>query len=237
MQWQKKTEKALLEWSVKAKSEFDVIFQSLAGKDKISDDDFVLALSICESMVRPSKWNFSSHAHFDVKRYEQWCKGENLPDPQTRKAILEICYITASSRNLSDVEKMVYALGYDFDISESALRHETEIIESTPVRSVQDNLLAFDLWMKVSELSWTARVEHGLAQLKIVYVGQLVQKKETEVSVMHYIGPKSREEIKTVLSGIGAQLNMAHPDLDEFNQDLANGDESKYHARVKKLLE
>ncbi|MCY4305255.1 MAG: DNA-directed RNA polymerase subunit alpha [Aestuariivita sp.] len=82
---------------------------------------------------------------------------------------------------------------------------------------------------KVDELELSVRSANCLKNDNIVYIGDLIQKTETEMLRTPNFGRKSLNEIKEVLSGMGLHLGM---DLDEWPpeniEDLAKKLEENY---------
>jgi len=93
-----------------------------------------------------------------------------------------------------------------------------------PGRGDQDDALEFNplLLKKVNELELSVRSANCLKNDNIVYIGDLIQKTESEMLRTPNFGRKSLNEIKEVLTAMGLQLGMDVPDWPPDNiEDLA----------------
>ena len=86
-----------------------------------------------------------------------------------------------------------------------------------------------NLLRKVDELELSVRSANCLKNDNIIYIGDLVQKTETEMLRTPNFGRKSLNEIKEVLSQMGLHLGMEIPDWPPENiEDLAKKLEEPY---------
>ncbi len=87
---------------------------------------------------------------------------------------------------------------------------EAEIEEEKPLGPVpaEETDLSEILSKTVDELEISARSVNALKAMGIIYIGQLVQKGESELLQAKNFGRKSLEEIKTALSKVGLNLGM-----------------------------
>jgi len=111
------------------------------------------------------------------------------------------------------------ALFVNFDEPQKALAEETK--EELPFNK---NLLR-----KVDELELSVRSANCLKNDNIIYIGDLVQKSETDMLRTPNFGRKSLNEIKEVLGQMGLHLGMEIPDWPPENiEDLAKKLEDPY---------
>jgi len=111
------------------------------------------------------------------------------------------------------------ALFVNFDEPQKALTEETK--EELPFNK---NLLR-----KVDELELSVRSANCLKNDNIIYIGDLVQKSDTDMLRTPNFGRKSLNEIKEVLGQMGLHLGMEIPDWPPENiEDLAKKLEDPY---------
>jgi len=111
------------------------------------------------------------------------------------------------------------ALFVNFDEPKKALAEETKV--ELPFNK---NLLR-----KVDELELSVRSANCLKNDNIIYIGDLVQKSETDMLRTPNFGRKSLNEIKEVLGQMGLHLGMEIPDWPPENiEDLAKKLEDPY---------
>ncbi len=104
-----------------------------------------------------------------------------------------------------------------------------EPVKEEPEEKVQE--LAFNpaLLKKVDELELSVRSANCLKNDNIVYIGDLIQKTESEMLRTPNFGRKSLNEIKEVLAGMGLHLGMEVPTWPPENiEELAKRYEDKY---------
>ncbi len=104
-----------------------------------------------------------------------------------------------------------------------------EPVKEEPQEEVQE--LAFNpaLLKKVDELELSVRSANCLKNDNIVYIGDLIQKTESEMLRTPNFGRKSLNEIKEVLAGMGLHLGMEVPAWPPENiEDLAKRYEDAY---------
>lgn len=104
-----------------------------------------------------------------------------------------------------------------------------EPVKEEPQEEVQE--LAFNpaLLKKVDELELSVRSANCLKNDNIVYIGDLIQKTESEMLRTPNFGRKSLNEIKEVLAGMGLHLGMEVPTWPPENiEDLAKRYEDSY---------
>jgi len=104
-----------------------------------------------------------------------------------------------------------------------------EPVKEEPQEEVQE--LAFNpaLLKKVDELELSVRSANCLKNDNIVYIGDLIQKTESEMLRTPNFGRKSLNEIKEVLAGMGLHLGMEVPTWPPENiEDLAKRYEDAY---------
>lgn len=104
-----------------------------------------------------------------------------------------------------------------------------EPVKEEPEEEVQE--LAFNpaLLKKVDELELSVRSANCLKNDNIVYIGDLIQKTESEMLRTPNFGRKSLNEIKEVLAGMGLHLGMEVPTWPPENiEDLAKRYEDAY---------
>ncbi len=65
-----------------------------------------------------------------------------------------------------------------------------------------------NLWRTVDDLNLSVRSANCLQNANIKYIGDLVQKTETEMLKMKNFGKKSLKEIKEILAEMGLSLGM-----------------------------
>ncbi|MEG9862397.1 MAG: DNA-directed RNA polymerase subunit alpha [Parvularculales bacterium] len=102
---------------------------------------------------------------------------------------------------------------------------EQEVVAEQPVE------LSFNamLLKKVEELELSVRSANCLKNDNIVYIGDLIQKTESEMLRTPNFGRKSLNEIKEVLKGMDLSLGMPAPDWPPENiEDLAKRIEEQY---------
>jgi DNA-directed RNA polymerase subunit alpha len=86
-----------------------------------------------------------------------------------------------------------------------------------------------NLLRKVDELELSVRSANCLKNDNIIYIGDLVQKTETEMLRTPNFGRKSLNEIKEVLASMGLHLGMDIPNWPPENiEDLAKKLEEPY---------
>lgn len=86
-----------------------------------------------------------------------------------------------------------------------------EPAESKPAIEEDKNSIPRNLLKKVSELELSVRAANCLKNDNIVYIGDLVQRTESEMLKTPNFGRKSLNEIKQVLSEMGLHLGMEVP--------------------------
>ena len=104
-----------------------------------------------------------------------------------------------------------------------------EPVKEEPEEEVQE--LAFNpaLLKKVDELELSVRSANCLKNDNIVYIGDLIQKTESEMLRTPNFGRKSLNEIKEVLAGMGLHLGMEVPTWPPENiEELAKRYEDQY---------
>jgi DNA-directed RNA polymerase subunit alpha len=104
-----------------------------------------------------------------------------------------------------------------------------EPVKEEPEEKVQE--LAFNpaLLKKVDELELSVRSANCLKNDNIVYIGDLIQKTESEMLRTPNFGRKSLNEIKEVLAGMGLHLGMEVPTWPPENiEELAKRYEDQY---------
>lgn len=104
-----------------------------------------------------------------------------------------------------------------------------EPVKEEPQEEVAE--LAFNpaLLKKVDELELSVRSANCLKNDNIVYIGDLIQKTESEMLRTPNFGRKSLNEIKEVLAGMGLHLGMEVPTWPPENiEDLAKRYEDQY---------
>jgi DNA-directed RNA polymerase subunit alpha len=104
------------------------------------------------------------------------------------------------------------------------------------IQAVQNYQLPFDPWMCVDEIDFSIRSINRIKGDGIKYLGELVQKTEPEMLSKPNFGSRSLREVKEILSSMGARLGMSHPDLDKFNEYIAQNDHSPAKDREERLL-
>ncbi|MGH1418828.1 MAG: DNA-directed RNA polymerase subunit alpha [Hyphomicrobiaceae bacterium] len=100
-----------------------------------------------------------------------------------------------------------------------------------PVEEVQHPELSFNaaLLKKVDELELSVRSANCLKNDNIVYIGDLIQKSESEMLRTPNFGRKSLNEIKEVLAAMGLHLGMEVPNWPPENiEELAKRFEDQY---------
>lgn len=218
--WQQEARVELESWALKFKDQLASRFNELCEADEITNGMFVEALQICQSMTRPSRFSFAPNAHFDRNSYDQWLKSENLPEPALRKPTLEIVWLTANAREYDDVEKMVYAIGYDFDLPRRSIVPVHSI--KVPVQEVaQDDSFATLFEQSITELDLSVRSENCLKNEGIEYVGHMVDYTESQLLRIWGFGRISLDEVKKILSMHRVRLGMGRqhfPSLAQFLQ-------------------
>jgi hypothetical protein len=95
-----------------------------------------------------------------------------------------------------------YLMEYDRKVTKQLLRAQ----EATP------DYQAFLFLKTMDELELSVRSSNCLRNDGIVYVGDLVQRTETEMLRIPHFGRKSLDEIKEVLGQMGLHLGMTVPD-------------------------
>lgn len=102
--------------------------------------------------------------------------------------------------------------------------------EKAPVEEAQPELeFNAALLKKVDELELSVRSANCLKNDNIVYIGDLIQKSESEMLRTPNFGRKSLNEIKEVLAGMGLHLGMDIPTWPPENiEDLAKRFEDHY---------
>jgi DNA-directed RNA polymerase subunit alpha len=85
----------------------------------------------------------------------------------------------------------------------------------------------FKIFKKLEDLDLSQRTADLLRGEKIKYVGDLVQKTETEILAIPTLEREALDEIKEVLAQLGLHLNMELPGwppdrLDELAKQFAN---------------
>jgi DNA-directed RNA polymerase subunit alpha len=104
-----------------------------------------------------------------------------------------------------------------------------EEVETTPAAPVQVVDINPHLLMKVDELELSVRSANCLKNENLVYIGDLVQKTESEMLKTPNFGRKSLNEIKEVLSQMGLTLGMKVNNWPPENiEDLAKKLEKTY---------
>ena len=99
------------------------------------------------------------------------------------------------------------------------------------VHQEEEDKLPFNknLLRKVDELELSVRSANCLKNDNIVYIGDLIQKTESEMLRTPNFGRKSLNEIKEVLAGMGLHLGMEVPSWPPENiEDLAKRYEDQY---------
>jgi DNA-directed RNA polymerase subunit alpha len=79
---------------------------------------------------------------------------------------------------------------------------------AAPVRDAVAEALDENLWRTIDELELSVRAENCLRSLEITYIGELVQKTESELMKTRGFGRKSLTEIAAVLGEMALQLGM-----------------------------
>ncbi len=77
-----------------------------------------------------------------------------------------------------------------------------------PIRDEEQEKLNENLWRTVDELELSVRSANCLQNANIKYIGELVQKSESEMLKTKNFGRKSLKEIKEILSTMGLGLGM-----------------------------
>jgi DNA-directed RNA polymerase subunit alpha len=77
-----------------------------------------------------------------------------------------------------------------------------------PIRDEEQEKLNENLWRTVDELELSVRSANCLQNANIKYIGELVQKSESEMLKTKNFGRKSLKEIKEILSSMGLALGM-----------------------------
>ncbi|MEE9384224.1 MAG: DNA-directed RNA polymerase subunit alpha [Nannocystaceae bacterium] len=87
------------------------------------------------------------------------------------------------------------------------ISHEEIEVAQAPAQSEQDRLNDI-LWRSVDELELSVRSANCLQNANIHYIGDLVQRSESEMLKTKNFGRKSLKEIKEILGQMGLQLGM-----------------------------
>ena len=66
-----------------------------------------------------------------------------------------------------------------------------------------------NLWRLVDEIQMSVRSAHCLQQADIKYIGELVQKTESDLLKIKHFGQRSLAEIRELLAEMGLQLGMS----------------------------
>ena len=111
--------------------------------------------------------------------------------------------LALSARVLQDQSQIFV----NFEEAAGGLVSSVDMHGKAPALSYDHNLLR-----KVDELELSVRSHNCLKNENIVYIGDLVQKTESEMLRTPNFGKKSLNEIKAVLKTMGLSLNMAVPD-------------------------
>jgi len=120
----------------------------------------------------------------------------------------------------TDYDRLVLEIWTDVGVSpQEALAYAAKVLQDQLEVFVRFDLelppleapeLSLDEWLRrpVEELDLSGRAVSFLKSANIHYVGQLVQKSEEEILQAKNFGPKSLEEIKEALAGLGLSLGM-----------------------------
>ncbi|MGV6801946.1 MAG: DNA-directed RNA polymerase subunit alpha [bacterium] len=105
-----------------------------------------------------------------------------------------------------------------------------EPASEAPEAKEEELLFNAALLRKVDELELSVRSANCLKNDNIVYIGDLIQKTESEMLRTPNFGRKSLNEIKEVLAQLGLHLGMDVPDWPPENiEDLAKRYEDQHH--------
>jgi len=158
--------------------------------------------------------------------------------------IKKVNYAVTNARvgQITDYDKLTLEVWTDGSINpEEAIAHAAKILkeqlaifitfeeeeESTETRELEGNdMVNENLLRSVDELELSVRSANCLKNADIRYIGDLVQKSETEMLKTKNFGRKSLNEIKEILSEMGLSLGMKldnwpPPELVQKNKEEA----------------
>jgi hypothetical protein len=225
--WRKEHYAFLATWCEQAEANLNKIITEVISSDYIADADFTTLIRTFMSAGNFTQTEFSQITALASGRISSWQNGYELPDPEMRKFVLELCFKSLSNKkapatvvqmaNLVDIKNP--------PISRPSIQSEaaSEGLSFNPWERVSKKLSheAADIELKF-ELS--VRANNCLANDNILYLGQLVQKTEGEMLRTPNFGRKSLKEIKDfVLFPLGLSFGMSGAHFDKFNEDLAAG--------------
>jgi DNA-directed RNA polymerase alpha subunit len=106
------------------------------------------------------------------------------------------------------------------------------LIKETPSQEKNiKTILNRNLFIKINELNFSTRTNNCLKNEKIIYVGDLVQKTESDILKIPYFGRKSLKEIKDNLSEMSLYLGLEIPNwnkenieknINNYNEEIIN---------------
>lgn len=138
------------------------------------------------------------------------------------KLILEVW----TDGSVMPVDAIAYAANILKDQLSIFINFEEEIIEE--VKEEEDKKPSYydNLFRTVDELELSVRSSNCLKNSNIRYIGELVQKSESEMLRTKNFGRKSLLEIKEILIGMGLSLGMKIDDWppDEFKEAIERGE-------------
>ena len=149
---------------------------------------------------------------------------------------------------LREVKKILSANGLqlglivpDFDTLRYEYEHtqNTDDVEDNPKIDNIDRKSCLDLFRKVSELDLSPRALNCMDNAKIMYVGDLVTKKEYELLKIRNMGRLSISEIKSNLNLMGLDLGMQIHEWSQINVEeeiKLLSDELEIHRKNKAKL-
>jgi DNA-directed RNA polymerase subunit alpha len=104
------------------------------------------------------------------------------------------------------MDKRTLNIIYSFEGGIATLRQATERLERS--LTLVKQLVNENLWKDVNDLELSVRSSCAIANLGIRYVGELVQKTESDLLKSRNFRRRSLEEIKEVLADMGLELGM-----------------------------
>lgn len=208
--WKEKSLAALNAEATIAVQEFFELICDVRINPNIGFPDKLIFLRDCVGDV-----DLALEAGFRADLFESWCDGSQEVVPEMQRAIMGL-YFEAFILKVKSFDTINQAL--------ILLKHQMPIVPA----SVPP--LPFDPWLSIKKLElpvrchnclYNAGYDHVTKRDKTYrFLGEVVQLTEPEILRIPNFGRKSLRELIKALGDKGARLNMQHPQLDRFNDEM-----------------